>query len=528
MKTKTRRPLSLKSILLTASLLLLLSALGACDSLGGDAGDGVGTGQLSELETVYIGAILPGAGAGAPQDSAEAEEGAAKDADAAQDAAGSQTAADNAAQPENSRIGNAASTATLDYEAARQARIAMELAADIINNRHDLDWDIAQSLGLANYGHARIELVFRDSGTSAESAAEAATELIGLGVPLLIGAVDPELTAAAAAPSNLHGVPLLCGSAQDAALTDGSYRFAATFNRIAVPDSVETALFLDYLNQMNLTKNAGIKKIAVAYADNELGRHTLEVLEAALAKTNLQVVARVTYQPGAADLSEEASRVIMSEPDAVFQISGADNLINFANFYAAAKFQPTAVFCYSEGFAGSRFAALTQEKGLDFYFGAMVCPDLHDQSAAQATDAEAQLEPAGGTGEPDEAAGETQASDSGDNDGGAEQPAQLTPEERRQLASGLFAYLNGLYRERAGVDMSNAALLEFAAVIVAAQAVDMAGTCDTAALNALLKSAAFPAPYLYSGSIVFDAAGQNSASPEYVARLLDGRYAYVD
>ncbi|NLF80181.1 MAG: ABC transporter substrate-binding protein [Clostridia bacterium] len=502
MKKKTRLLLSPKSLLLIALLLLPPLALCACDGLGNDSGDGVGSGRLTELETVYLGVILPGAGQGAPQ------EGAAEAGDAA---------VDDEAQPQ-SQIGTAATATTLDYEAARQARIAMELAADIVNNSHDLDWDLARGAGLANYGQAKIELIFRDSGNSAEAAAEAATELIGLGVPLLIGAIDAHLTAAAAAPGNLHGVPLICGSAQDAALTDGSYRFAATFNRIAAPDSVETALFLDYLNQMNLTKNAGIKKIAIAYADSDSANHTLSVLESALAKTNLQVVARISYQPGAADLSEEASRVVKSEPDAVFQISGPDNLINFANFYAAAKFRPTAVFCYGEGFVGNNFAALTNDKGLDFYFGAIIRPDVHEQEPA--ADADAQLDPAGDAEQP-----QLNGEEAPEN-GESSRPAQ-TPEQRRQLAGELFRYLNGLYRERAGVDMSSAALLEFAAVIIAAQAVDMAGTSDSDALSSLLKKAPFPAPYLYSGSIAFDASGQNSVSPEYVAQLKDGRYTYA-
>jgi ABC-type branched-subunit amino acid transport system substrate-binding protein len=520
-----------KTIIIGCLLAIAAVYLGACDSLSDGDPNSIGVGQVTELETVYIGVILPGAGEGAPEDAAAAGDEAADEADAADADTVTEESSDAATeqpatpQLEEGQSGSAAAT-SIDYEAARQARIAMELAVDIINSSHDIAWDIAENLGLADYGHARVELVFRDSGSSTESAAAAATELIELGVPLLIGAVDPQLTAAAAVPANLHGVPLICGSAQDATLTDGAtYRFSSTFNRIAAPDTMETALFLDYLNQLNITTSAGINKIAVAYIDNDYGRHTAAVLSAALAKTNLQLVAQVAYPANQSDLSEEASRVIISEPDAIFQISGPDDLCSFADFYALSEFQPKAAFCYSAGFASSAFAALTEERDLDFYLGAMVCPDLFYQSdAPAATDEEAQLTPAATTDE--EAPGEASAQDE-DKAVGEEQLAELTPEEMRQQASEIFSYLNGLYRERAGVDMSSAALLEFAAVIVVAQAVDTAATCDIATLNALLKSTVFPVPYLYSGNIAFDSNGQNSVSPEYVAMLVDGRYTFV-
>ena len=74
--------------------------------------------------------------------------------------------------------------------------------------------------------------------------------------------------------------------------------------------------------------------------------------------------------------------------------------------------------------------------------------------------------------------------------------------------------------------MDTYAYLEFAAIIVAAQAVEAAGTTEPAALNTALKETVFTAPYLFSGSIDFDEQGQNIIEPGYIATIKEGRYQW--
>ena len=75
--------------------------------------------------------------------------------------------------------------------------------------------------------------------------------------------------------------------------------------------------------------------------------------------------------------------------------------------------------------------------------------------------------------------------------------------------------------------MDTSAYLEFASIIVAAQAVDAAGTTDPETLNTVLKETSFAAPYLFSGTIDFDEQGQNSISSGYIATIYGGRYQWV-
>lgn len=439
----------MKKFILIFILIICALALGACKQAATDNPNSVGIGEASEVETVYIGALLP--------------------------------------------LSN-------ENETARDMQTAMELAADIINNHHDIDWDLAQNAGLADYGDARVEVVLKDCGSTNKTATTATNDLIKLGVPIIVGAYSSELTAAVALACYRNDIPLICGSAKSAALTDSTNLYAPSFNRIATTDSLETALFLDYINQLNLTTKAGIKKVAIAYIDNDYGVHATEILKAGLDKTNLEIVALISYDPGETDLADEASKMIISEPDVLFHISSTDDLISFAKFYAQANYQPKLALCFSGGFQTSSFAEYVKEAGLDFYMGTMVCPDLYYKNPETAENTE---------------------------NASAKNSAALNGAAQREKATELFTYINTLYRERRGKNISNAALLEFASVIVAAQAVAMAGTTDKETVAVLLKENTFPAPYLYSGSIAFDKNGQNKVMPAYIAAIIDGRYSYV-
>ena len=426
----------MKKVLISMLLILgLIFTLSACSNEATDSPDGTGIGQVTEIETIYIGALFPSSGAQA--------------------------------------------------ELIADLQAAMLVAADIINNSHDIEWDLAQNVGLANYGHAKVEIVFADCGVTAASARVAAEELISQGVSIITGCYDSTLTAAVAEVCQKHGIPMISGSARDDSLTDGEQSFASVFNRIAMSSIQETDLFLNYLNQYNLTTSAGIQSAAIAYINNDYGNTAAEYLETSLNNNGLQVVAIVGYDASSTDFAEPASRMIANAPDVIFQISSTNDLIGMAQVYQGASFTPDLALCYSGGFQQQEFLTAASELGVEFYSGVMVCPDiLYDDGDPETTDA-------------------------------------------KEAAADIFSYIDQLYRQRTQQGMDTSAYLEFASIIVAAQAVDAAGTTDPETLNTVLKETSFAAPYLFSGTIDFDEQGQNSISSGYIATIYGGRYQWV-
>ncbi|NLF79991.1 MAG: ABC transporter substrate-binding protein [Clostridia bacterium] len=367
-------------------------------------------------------------------------------------------------------------------EQAAQMRAAMETAIDIVNHSHDLDWPLARNAGLAGYGNAQVELVFGDCESDRRLVAAAADDLLSLGVSGLIGAYDSDYTAIAARRAAVAGKPMLAGSAKSYELTDGeSYDFGVWFNRVAPIDDGESALFFDYIKHLNLTQAAGINKLAIAYLDNDYGRHVLETFDAYAAEYGLEVVARIIYQPGIENVALEASRMIANQPDALFQVSSLPDLSQFASAYAAAQYNPKIAFCYSGGFQQGDFAALTRGLGLDWFAGLMMRPAAKE---------------------------------------GANTPQDFGGQQ-------IYDYINSLYRARTGQNMNASALLEFTSVIVMAEAVNNAGTTQSEILAQTLRQQVFAAPYLPGGSVDFDDQGQNVLLPGYLALIVDGEYTDV-
>ncbi len=424
-----KKPLMIMLLLLLAGFLL-----GACSNEATDSPDGTGIGRVTEVETVYIGALFPSSGAQA--------------------------------------------------ELVADLQAAMLVAADIINNAHDIEWDMAQNAGLANYGKAQVEIVFADCGVTAASAREAAERLIAQGVSIITGCYDSTLTEAVAEVCQKHNIPMISGSAKEDHLTDGGRTYAPVFNRIAMSSTLETELFLTYLNQYNLTTNAGIKKAAIAYINNDYGNKAAENLENRLLSSGLQVVAVVSYEASSNDFTEPASKMIANAPDVIFQISSTADLVGFAQAYQGAAFTPALALCYTGGFQQDDFLLTVLDLGVEFYSGTIVCPDtLYDDGDAEKTDA-------------------------------------------KETAADIFSYIDQLYRKQVHQGMDTYAYLEFASIIVAAQAVEAAGTTEPEALNAALKETVFAAPYLFSGSIDFDEQGQNIIEPGYIATIKEGRYQW--
>ena len=388
--------------------------------------------------------------------------------------------------PETVYIGGVLPLSGAMAEQAENTRAAWEVAGDIINNQHDLDWDLAQSSGIAAYGHARLALVYGDSAESVLSAARAAEDLIDQGVVALAGAYHTDHTAAAAQRAHIHKLPMVCGSAKTAKLTDGtSYDFAKDFNRLAPTDVQESQQFFAYLKHLNQTQNAGISKIAIAYMNNTYGQHVLGTFNPYAEQYGFQVVAREVYEPDTENVAVEVEKMISNSPDAIFQASSLQDLILFAKAYGDSEYQPQAALCYSGGFQSGEFARAVGADGLDYFAGTMIVPLPNSGQAAGG--GQALVKEADQTGE-------------------------------------IFRYINSLYKKKTGKDMDSTALLEFSSIIVLAQAVAAAGSTDGVLLSQILKDTVFDAPYLYGNSVDFDDLGQNTVFPGYMVRIVGGQY----
>ena len=351
-------------------------------------------------------------------------------------------------------------------------KAAMEVAEDIINNSHDLDWDLAKNEGILD--GQKIELVFADHQASADIATTEAAKLLDQGVVAITGAYNSGCSASVATQALEYGVPMVCGSSSSASLTDGTtYAFSSIFNRVAANDEQESIEFFEYLKYLNEKYDAGIQKVAIAWINNSYGIHANEMFEKYAAENGFEEVASVSYEASSTSFDTEAAQIKESGADAVFQASYIGDLTLFAQAYSSLEYEPKTIICYCGGFQDASFAKVATDLGVNNYAGGQACT--------------AQL-------------------------------ADKLP---------VFSYVNDLYKAKTGQDIDGPALEEFASVIVAAQAIQAAGSTDPEAVNAALKANEFEAPYLITQKIHFDENGQNDIMPAVVTQLIDGKYEDV-
>ncbi|MBE6878348.1 MAG: hypothetical protein E7488_04180 [Ruminococcaceae bacterium] len=351
-------------------------------------------------------------------------------------------------------------------------KAAMEVAEDIINNSHDLDWDLAKNEGIL--GGQKIEIKFADHQASAEVATTEAANLLDAGVVAITGAYNSGCSASVATQALEYGVPMVCGSSSSASLTDGTtYSFGSIFNRVAANDAQESDEFFEYLTYLNDTYDAGIKKVAIAWINNSYGIHADEMFQKYAAEYGFEVVGSVSYESTSTSFDTEAAQIKATGADVVFQASYIGDLTLFAQAYSSIEFFPKAIICYCGGFQDASFAKVATDLGVNSYAGGQAC----------------------------------------------------TAELADKLP--VFSYVNDLYKAKTGQDIDGPALEEFASIIIAAQAIEAAGSADPEAINAALKANEFAAPYLITQKVKFDEYGQNIVMPAVVTQLIDGKYEVV-
>ena len=351
-------------------------------------------------------------------------------------------------------------------------KAAMEVAEDIVNNSHDLDWDLAKNEGILD--GQKIKISFADHQASADLATTEAAKLLDDGVVAITGAYNSGCSASVATQALEYGIPMVCGSSSSASLTDGTtYAFGSIFNRVAANDEQESIEFFEYLKLLNEKYNAGIKKVSIAWINNAYGIHADEMFQKYAKENGFEVAASVSYEATATSFDTEAAQIKDSGADAVFQASYIGDLTLFAQAYSSLEYNPKAIVCYCGGFQDASFAKVATDLGVNAYAGGQACT------------------------------------------------AQLSDKLP------VFAYVNELYKAKTGQDIDGPALEEFASIIIAAQAIQAAGSTDPEAVNAALKANEFEAPYLITQKVHFDANGQNDIMPAVVTQLIDGKYEVV-
>jgi len=354
--------------------------------------------------------------------------------------------------------------------ARQRCQAAVETIVDIINGVYpDLDLPIAKKAGLLD-GY-RIELVKADHQGKPDVAKSEAERLYGQeGVFAVIGSYNSSASKPASAVAERLQKIFMCGASSSAALTERDFKY---FFRLAPTDRIEAKEFVEWFDELNKTKKAGIKTVAVIYENSEFGKHAAEEAKAFSTKAGYKVVADVPFTVGATNLNSEIQRLKAAKPDAMFgAVLGADYSL-MVRTMKQFKWKPKIAINFCSGYQDQKINEQLGKDGWGFMGSAGYTPGF-----------------------------------------GARFMKGVAPVE---------AY----FMKKVGVPFDSNSIQEAVAIYVLAQAIEKAGTIETEKVIQVLRTATFDSPLSMGGKVKFGPDGQNIMAASVISQLQNGVYTTV-
>ena len=233
-----------------------------------------------------------------------------------------------------------------------ESKAAIELAVDIVNNRHPELGGIplASGVGLPNLDGAKLEVVFADSQSKPEVGLADAQRLIEQEkVVALTGAYQSNVTKTASRVAEQAGIPFLTGESTSTDLTERGYKW---FFRTTPDDNTFVENMMQFLDGV---KKVPTKKIAVVYENTDFGINTYKAVEKFAKKYNREIVADIAYAAGSVSVTVEVQKLAAAKPDVAIFVSYTSDAMLFVRSMRETKYAPPVLLANDGGFIDARF-----------------------------------------------------------------------------------------------------------------------------------------------------------------------------
>jgi ABC-type branched-subunit amino acid transport system substrate-binding protein len=169
----------------------------------------------------------------------------------------------------------------------------------------------AAELALFDIADEKFALVLRDTASTPEGAAQAAQEVIGEGVQLVLGPVFAADAQQVAPITGAAGVPVISFSTDSAVARPGVYV-------MGILPQLQVQRIVGYAGRQ------GIRTIGALVPANAYGQAVTTALQDAAPRAGVRVASVSTYDPAAPDKASEAAQLAGAGYDAVLIPEGGD------------------------------------------------------------------------------------------------------------------------------------------------------------------------------------------------------------
>ncbi|MBI2081892.1 MAG: ABC transporter substrate-binding protein [candidate division NC10 bacterium] len=353
------------------------------------------------------------------------------------------------------------------------ARSAITVALDIINNRHDLKLPLAADAGLPRLGGAKVRVVVVDhQGKPDIGQAEAERLITQEKVHALFGAYFSSVTNTASQVAERIGVPFLNADSSSPALTERGFQW---FFRTSPHDGHFSLVMFDFLKDLEQRKKVKFKTLAILNENTAFGSDSAKVQEEYAKKYGYEVVARIPFKTGSPSLDAEIGRLKGANPDVLLPSIYTSDAMLFTRAAKNLDYNPRLIVAQDAGYTDPKFVAEMGKEAEGAITRAPFATDLAGRKP-------------------------------------------LIP-----VVNEMFKKVSG------GRDLSDVPARVFTGFMVLADAFNRAGSTDAAAIQRALRQTNMPAEQLlmpWTG-VRFDEKGQNTGVRAILMQLQGGTYYTV-
>ena len=353
-----------------------------------------------------------------------------------------------------------------------EARFAIEAAASIINETHDVDLPLGDGQGLPALGGAKIKLVFADHQADPQKGRSEAERLITQDkVCALVGTYYSSVAAVVSQVAERYQIPFVAAESSSPSLHRNNLKY---FFRPGPHDEMYSIAMFDFMKDLREQHPDTSKTIGLFYEDTLFGNDTGRVQRELAEKQGVEIVAEVKYRANSPSLSTEVQLLKSKNPDIILATSYTTDAILFVRTMRELGFKPNGIISQNGGFIEPAFLSAVGNQADGIISRASFVPDL----------------------------------------------ASTRPS---------LKYVNEMYKASAGKDLNDNTARQFMALIILADAINRAGSVEGPAIEAALRATKIPgeSTIMPWDEVSFGADGQNNAISPVMMQYGEGEYRTV-
>ena len=228
------------------------------------------------------------------------------------------------------------------------AQHAYATAADIINNKHDLDVPLAKDTGLPGLGGAKVRLVFADhQGDPQKGRAEAERLITQEKVSAVIGSYQSAVAVTISQVCVRYQTPFISADNSSPSLHRRGLKY---YFRAAAHDEMFSQAMFDFFDVMK-KKGTKIETLALFHEDTIFGTDSANAQTKLAGERGYKIISDIKYRANSPSLSAEVQQLKAANADVLMPSSYTTDGILLVKTMAELGYKPNAIVAQDAGFS---------------------------------------------------------------------------------------------------------------------------------------------------------------------------------